>query len=146
MRGEVPRTPGVMADTMIEQRFDHRLWGHRLGQLVTGRRIEGNLLITHLHGHRGIDSAHLRYGQLGPEVLATHLWPQIGKHLRPVHLCCAVLARGLSAADGSGSSRRKYLQVTFVDTPCFTRPKAAMRPPTRNVPPRMPSPVYLPVL
>ena len=70
-----------MADTMIEQRFDHRLWGHRLSKLVTGRRIEGNLLITHLHSHRGIDSAHLRYGQLGPEMLATHLWPQIGNAL-----------------------------------------------------------------
>src|SRR5262245_132761 len=92
-----------MADTMIEQRFNDGLWGHRLSKLVKGRRIEGNRLITHLHGHRGINRAHLRHGQLGPEVLATHLGPQIGKHLWPVHLCRAVLARGLSVADGSGS-------------------------------------------
>src|SRR5262245_49555010 len=135
-----------MADTMIEQRFNNGFWGHRRSKLVTGCRIEGNLLITHLHGYRGIDSAHLRYGQLGPEVLATHLWPQIGKHLRPVHLGWAVLARGLSVADGSGSLVGNTCRSPSSITPCFTRPKAAMRPPTRKLSPRMPSPVYLPVL
>src|SRR6185295_1182496 len=96
--GEVPGTTGVMAHTMVEQRFDHRRWRHRLSKLFTGRGIQGDLLITHLHSHRGLDGTHLWHWQLGPEVLATHLWPEVSDHLLPVHLCRAVPARGFTAA------------------------------------------------